>query len=645
MHRARSTIIALLTIIVCSSASVGKPASGQDTLRIGSPVDDQSHPHQTPGPQVQVTLSAPNSTTSWDDRDPDRETFTLPLLYLHRQRSAATEADRTLDINLSGSVGGTEIEIEAISQHVDVSTGQRHTVTGRFPLPNHPCTQDHPCTVRWAFDASTMLSDLYTLHIKDATGRLLWQNPHPDRPDFVILDTWDVNPGEYAVRVFYATLFPFARGQTDLDNRLSPAAVTDFIEHHFVPLILENWQTQFHTWGFGPIHPAWDRDKVVEIFVTDPPFALFGGTGTYTISVYGNDTPYPERRLWWFSSNKSFREYDSLENAYRVVFSHEFFHLAQWNAMLSAGCSTKKWTNVFIEAQAKFAPSVQYPELELLGDHSIRANSTYLGVARRFLQLRLNTSYQALEEEKAHLYDTALYWRFLYEQFGDMGVIRAALEEMACGYGPDIVASLDDVLDSTLARFEGPLQTFEESLVAFAQANYALRLENGRCLTIDPGECKGRYYDPYHKYTDHPSLEAELYHSGHELVHHGAIGASFGMDFVQVHLEPALHGQPLSIALQSEGARFSAQIWKLRAGDKVPTALTQHPEPMKGAGGNQYTYNIPSLDTTEYDMLALIITRLDPGESTGTTGNYHLTLDSSSHVFVVDDNGIAAESP
>jgi hypothetical protein len=368
---------------------------------------------------------------------------------------------------------------------------------------------------------------------------------------------------------------------------------------------------------------------VVEIFITDPPFALFGGTGTYTISTYGNDDPYPDRRLWWFSSNNSFQAYDSLESGTKVVFSHEFFHLVQWNAILSAGCSTQKWANVFIEAQGKFAPSVQYPELVLRGHHSVRANTTYQGVARRFLQLRLNSSYEALEAETTHLYDAALYWRFLYEQFGDMGIIRAALEEMACGYGPDIVTSLHGVLDSALARLDGPHHTFEESLIAFARANYALRLENGRCLSGDPSECRDRYYDPHHIYTNHPSLEAELVHNGPGLTYQGAIGSSYGMDFLEVRLAPALRGQPLRITLQSEGARFSAQVWRLRDGEKGPFALTQRPEPMEGAGGGLYTYTIPSLDTAQVDRLALIITRLDPGERQDPAGNYHLSLDSS----------------
>ena len=104
--------------------------------------------------------------------------------------------------------------------------------------------------------------------------------------------------GEYSVRITYATLFAFAKATNQVVNKLPPDAVTDFIERQFVPAIVDTWNTQFGTWGFGdPIHPEWDADKVVEIIITDSPFALFGGTGTYHIS-HRNGTPHPQRRLW-----------------------------------------------------------------------------------------------------------------------------------------------------------------------------------------------------------------------------------------------------------------------------------------------------------------------------------------------------------
>jgi hypothetical protein len=64
---------------------------------------------------------------------------------------------------------------------------------------------------------------------------------------------------------------------------------------------------------------------------------------------------------------------------------------------------------------------------------------------------------------------------------------------------------------------------------------------------------------------------------------------------------------------------------------------------MERTSANEFTYNIPHLDTSEYNQLALIITRIDPGERTDPAGNYHLALDSSSNI-VVDDDHRSAES-
>ena len=52
------------------------------------------------------------------------------------------------------------------------------------------------------------------------------------------------------------------------------------------------------------------------------------------------------------------------------------------------------WLNAFIEAQGKFAPSVQYPELEIAGDRVKSFGSEYAQRRQRFLMQRLNTSYQ-----------------------------------------------------------------------------------------------------------------------------------------------------------------------------------------------------------------------------------------------------------
>ena len=81
-----------------------------------------------------------------------------------------------------------------------------------------------------------------------------------------------------------------------------------------------------------------------------------------------------------------------------------------------------------------------------------------MGAANHFLKHRLKAWYEALEADRIHRYDTALYWRFLCEQYGDMGIIRAALEEMAYGAHPDVEASLSAVMDAALARYDGPFE-------------------------------------------------------------------------------------------------------------------------------------------------------------------------------------------
>ena len=579
---------------------------------------------------TQVTVSAPHTTKSWDERVSASGKFNLPLLYLHRQREATPEADRTLNIHIAGLPMGSAIHIEAVSRHADVTTGERHTRAKLF-VPDHPCTSETPCTIPWTFDPRSTYSDLYDLRVKDTAGNLLWEETSPDRPHFAMLDSWDVGFGEYTVRVTYAALFPFVKPAGRLGRGLAPAQVVDFIEGQLAPMIKDTWHTQMHAWAFGEsIHADWDADQVVEIIITALPFALFDGTGSNTVFAYTDGAHYPERRLWWLATHNAFQAYDSLENGYKAVFAHEFFHLAQWNAVLSARCSTNHWLNVFMEAQGIFAPSVQHPELELTREHVSSLGSEYLNTTNRFLMKRLNTSYRVLEASATGNYDAALYWRFLYEQFNGIGVVRAALEEMACHYDPDIVAGIGEVMDRAFRRFDGPFRGFEESLIAFARANYALRLENGRCEAADLAQCGGFYYDPEGMYVD-PPLEAALDYDGAPVIYDGAIPASFGMDFVEVRLDSEVHNRAFTVMFEAEGSvsRFSVEIWKLGPGGAKPRAVTPQPETMPQNQGGAHVYVIPAVDTTTYDRLALIITRLDPDESTDLVGEYDITLTST----------------
>jgi hypothetical protein len=633
----RILFIALLAFMLNIGSGTGAQsaavhATGVESLRFPLP-------QLKDWPRIRVRLSAPRSTISWDERDSQRNTFELPLLYLHHERDATAAGQRTLDIEVTGLAGGAALQLEAVSRHANAYTGEPHILRKRFTLPDRLCSAVDPCRLRWTFDPATALSDLYNLRARSDAGELLWSSPGPGRPDFVLLDTWDVSVGAdraeqaggYSVRVTYAVLFPFARDTKRMDYRLPPEAVPGFIEHIFVPMIEDTWQTQLGEWGLGDsMHPEWDADKVVDVIITAPPYALFDGTGTYT--VFSGS----ERRIWWLSTHPAFGRYDSWENAHRTIFAHEFFHLAQWNALLSAAQATDRhparyWLNTFIEAQAEFAVGVQYPELELGKDHVLAGSSAYGNSANLFLVDRLNVSYGELEAQATSKYDLALYWRFLYEQFDDMRVVRAALEEMVRADDDDIVESIRNVMTQAFGRLDGPFRTYEESLIAFARANYALRLENGRCAVPDFAVCGGRYYDPDERYVE-PTLEAELTYEGTALAYKGAIPASYGMDFIEVDLSPAVNGQPLTIGLQAEEAeaRFDLQVWKLKSGDVrgvKPRAISPQPEVVLPKIDGSHRYVIPNVDTTVYDRLALVITRLDAAEKEDAVGHYTVTLE------------------
>jgi hypothetical protein len=570
---------------------------------------------------------------SWDSRRPEEEPFDLPILYLSCNGQPAPEADRTLTLTISGVAGGTQIEVEIVSWHESRANWERHRQTEWFALPERACSARQPCVVRWPIDADA-LSDYYRLTIRDEVGETVWENPESERPDLVALDTWEVGLDGHVVRVLYACLFPFAPGERALYHRLTPDAVPVFISKQFIPIVVETWRTQFGDWGFGPIHPTWDADKVVEVIFTGPPFALFGGTGTYTASTYADGSPYPERRIWLQPCHNTLQAYDSLENGFRVIYAHEFFHTAQWNVLLWTGCPARKWVNVFVEAQAMVASSVQYPELELSAEHLIIPTSEYCSAASRFLEHRLKVSWADMEAEKDALYDAALYWRFLYEQAGGMRVLRAGLEEMACRPVDDVASTLYEVMDAALARSDGPRParsrwTFEESLAAFACANYALRLKGGRCATADLGACGGLYYDPHGMYAKPAveaslSCEASLAH-GTSLTYAGAIPASFGTDFVEVSLGEA-KGRPVEIVFRSDGARFDVQVWRLSEAEGKRQALTAQPERLAGDCSVECGRSYSGLALAQVDRLALIVVRVDPYESVDPLGTYHLSM-------------------
>jgi hypothetical protein len=235
-----------------------------------------------------------------------------------------------------------------------------------------------------------------------------------------------------------------------------------------------------------------------------------------------------------------------------------------------------------------------------------------------------------MEAESYDRYNLAMYWRYLYEQFNGMEVVRVGLEEMTRHYDPDVVSAIAGVMNSAFARIEGPVRSYEESLIGFARAAYALGLENGRCATEDLSACGGYFYDPHGMYAN-PALEARIEYKGGTRAFDGAVPASFGMDFIEVSVDRELQSQPVTITFQAKGtvARFNVQIWELGRGQPNPRALTPVPETTLQNSADAPVNAVLLLDRAQCEGLAIIITRLDADEAVDPAGSYRITLTSA----------------
>jgi hypothetical protein len=264
----------------------------------------------------------------------------------------------------------------------------------------------------------------------------------------------------------------------------------------------------------------------------------------------------------------------------------------------------------------------------------------------------LNKSYAKLEP-----YYAALYWRFLYESCGGMRqrrgvdqaagmqVIRDALtvlyggDIVDIGSSNDLVGRLPQVVDQALEAASCPFKTHRGSLAAFARAIYALRLEGGRCRSPGiPGGCG--LYDPHGLYRDPPVSAITytgapmMYDARHQPLPSG-IPSSYGIDFVDVVLDPATDGRSLVLEFYGtpgSDAAFDVQLWKLKESGRgarrqrlVPhTAVA---EILTGTNADGHVlYVIPAIDRTTYSRIGLIITRVDTNERSDSTGEYTIVL-------------------
>jgi hypothetical protein len=412
-----------------------------------------------------------------------------------------------------------------------------------------------------------------------------------------------------------------------------------------VPALVEAFRVESDEWGF-PWHDEWisyrlEDPERLSVALTDGRTWFHGsapGGGHSAISLRvngGNNTAYA-----------------TLTDGLVSTFYHELFHNLQRNISLHSGGdghvsgAGEAW-RFFSEGTAGLAESVGQPRGQFIQAFPV---STYMSHANLFVQYGggsvrdLNTSYAQMNPYRA-----AIYWRYLYEKCGGMRngvedpaagmqVIRRALTALYSGEvvdprsSTDLVGALPAVMDQALAGSSCPFQTYRESVRTFARAIYALRLDGARC--VEPGIPDGcGFYDPYAQYRE-PPLNAITY-DGTLQEYQGEIRGSYGIDLIEVHLDPAAGGQPLTLEFHGApgtDAAFDVQILPL-----IGSGEGANPRHVSAAAGatvilpsvssdGRVMYAISAIRTTIYDRLGLIITRLDAQEASDPTGAYTLVL-------------------
>jgi hypothetical protein len=344
-----------------------------------------------------------------------------------------------------------------------------------------------------------------------------------------------------------------------------------------------------------------------------------------------------------------------------AAFHHELFHSLQRNITQMHGGNgdvdgpEDTW-QFFSEGTAAMVPSVGQPGVQFDSSHAYASSLAYVSHANRYMSGTgtvgdLNTSYAGMSP-----YYAAMYWRFLYEQCGGMRdgiedptagmqVIKRALtvlysgEVVDIGSSTDLIGALPGIMEWTFEGSACPFTTYRESLIRFTSAMATLRLEGGRCTA--PGIPAGcGFYDPNGAYRD-PPLSTITY-AGSPITYAGVdqpfpagVSSSFGVDFVDVILDPASNGRPLTFDFYGASgaeAEFDVQLWKLMdlGGGAQPQRVPSHtaaPEVLMGADGDGHmVYTIEAIDTTAYNRLGLIITRVDAQESSDRVGAYTIVL-------------------
>jgi hypothetical protein len=600
----------------------------------------------------------------------------LPHLVLFRNGALTDPGERTLILEVSGievPPAGVTVTLEVETQHSDPDLGDDSSTgipvwresqwmanTSGVTLTGVTGAFSHTFDERVNSGTETIATPTdyfrYEVAVIEANGPLSnslytfsqdyvfllesqWVAPLPEVQE----ESAGAAPDELIV--YYCDMFPFQKSIHDPATWLPREDVTDYVGAELVPQMEEAFRVETDEWGF-PWYDAWtgyrpgeDAERL-SVALSDGQTwfhgqAAFRGHAEVSIKVTGGDNA----------------RYATLTDGLMSIFFHELFHNLQRNINLHNGGdgdvdgAERAW-QFFSEGTAVLASSVGQPAVQFAPTLALRA---FMANAHSFVGGNgrvgdLNRSYGRMIP-----YHGAVYWRFLYEQCGGMKdgledsvagmeVIKRTLTVLYSGEVVDVSAASDlvrkvpEIMDRVLEGSSCPFETYEESLIAFADAIYGLGVDSGRC--VEPGKPAGcGFYDPHNLYHEPPL--GTITYAGVDQQLSGEIRSSFGMDYVEVMLDPATNGQ--SLTLEFDGApgaeaEFSVQLWVLMDSPegarprRVPTqiAATETLASVDADGG--LAYAIPTIDMTAYNRLSLIITRLDARESSDLIGEYTVVL-------------------
>ncbi|MCP4543135.1 MAG: hypothetical protein GY832_38975 [Chloroflexi bacterium] len=616
-----------------------------------------------------VGFKMQNGETS---NDVPPQTLDIPHLVLRRNGALTDPVERTLVVEVTSievRPPGVTVTLRVETQHGNPDSGndlgQRIPVwrESRWIANTSDVIQtdvtvafahEFAETVSYGNETVAMPSDYfrYDLAVTDANHPLT--NPlHVTGGDYVFLmeNQWIARLPEVQEEsdgaapdelvVYYCDMFPFQKSIHNTTTWLPRENVPNYVHTELGPAMVEAFRVQANDWGF-PWYHAWTSYRPGE------------GTGRLSVALSDGQTWFhgsaPTRGHSGISikvSGGDNADYDTLTDGIMSTFHHELFHNLQRNLNQSnggnGGVDGKEgaWA-FFSEGTAVFASSVGQPAVQFTSASTARA---FMSKANNFVAGGgivggdLNKSY-----EKMIPHHAAIYWRFLYEQCGGMHVIGRALTALYAGDGVDIDASVDlvgevpDIINQALQGAACPFNTYKESLIAFSRAIYALRLDGGRCTA--PGIPAGcGFYDPTGLYNN-PMINTITYngttitYAETDQPYPVGINNSFGMDFVDMILDPTTNGQPLAIEFYgAPGAdvEFNVQIWQLiDLGDgarprHVPSQMAPEVLTETNADGH-LSYVVPAINTIAYNRLGLIITRTDANEDLDPIGAYTIVL-------------------